>query len=127
MRRPRRNSVRIGEAAAVTYVAVMSAFARVVGRAPGGRLRALLLIAVLALGLLHVAQPIHLHDATSLGLYNEAHVLAALDSVTVDVPLPDAPPGIAIALAPGAAPTATDHAPLALVSGCTQPRAPPLA
>ena len=127
MRTHRGNSVAIGGTAAVTYLAVMTAFARVVGRAPGERLRALLLIAVLAAGLFHVAQPIHLHDATSLGLYNEAHVLAALDSVTVDVPLPDAPPDVAIALAPEAAPTATDHTPLALVSGCTQPRAPPLA
>ena len=123
----RTNSVRIGETAAVTYPAVMSAFARAAGGAQGGRLRALLLIAVLAVGLLHVAQPIHRHDATSLGLYNEVHVLAALDSVTVDVPLPDAPPSVAIDPAPAPAPLAPRDAPASPAARSTQSRAPPLA
>jgi hypothetical protein len=105
----------------------MSALARIVGGAEQGRLRALCLIAVLALGLLHVAEPIHLHDATSLGLYNEAHVLAALDSVTVDVPLPDAPPGVAIDPAPTPAQPAPRDTLASPAPRTTQSRAPPLA
>jgi hypothetical protein len=94
---------------------------------PELRLRALLLVAVLSLGLLHAVQPLHVHDATSVGLYNEAHVLAALDSVTVDVPLPDQPPGIGIDVSRTAAPLAACDAPAWPRSRSTQPRAPPLA
>jgi hypothetical protein len=105
----------------------MRAPAHVARAAPGAALRALLLIAVLALGLLHAADPPHLHDAASLGLYNEAHVLAALDSVTVDVPLPDAPPGAGIDRAPERASLAPRETPASPAGRSPQSRAPPLA
>jgi len=51
------------------------------------------LLAVVALALpLKAAQPRHLHQATSAGLYNEEHVLAGLEFLGGDVSLPDGPP-----------------------------------
>lgn len=54
---------------------------------------AALLLALVAIALpLKTGQPRHLHQATSAGLYNEEHVLASLEFVGGDVPLPDGPP-----------------------------------
>ena len=48
---------------------------------------ALLLTVVVALAIVRGWQPLHLHHGDSPGIYNEEHVLAALDSATGDVPL----------------------------------------
>ena len=60
---------------------------------------AVLLAFVLAMLALHVGQPLHLHKGTTPGAYNEEHVLASLESVIGDVPLPDQAPSLPIALA----------------------------
>ena len=88
---------------------------------------ALLLVVAVALGVLHTAQPLHLHHGATSGAYNEDHVLAALDSATGDVPLPAAPPGAGIDLASTGAPRFTDVAPAAPALRTTRSRAPPLA
>jgi hypothetical protein len=49
---------------------------------------ALLLVLALVLAFVRAGQPLHLHHGESSGLYNAEHVLAALDSVTGDAPLP---------------------------------------
>jgi hypothetical protein len=100
-------------------------------RAPRGWLArpgiALLLVVAVALCVLHTAQPLHLHHGATAGVYNEEHVLAALDSVTGDAPLPAAPPGAGIDLAPTEAPRFTDAPPAAPALRTTRSRAPPLA
>jgi hypothetical protein len=87
----------------------------------------LLLVVAVALGMLHTAQPLHLHHGATSGVYNEEHVLAALDSATGDAPLPAAPPGAGIDLAPTEAPRFTDAPPAAPALRTTRSRAPPLA
>ena len=87
----------------------------------------LLLVAAVALGVLHTAQPLHLHHGATSGVYNEEHVLAALDSATGDAPLPAAPPGTGLDLAPTEAPRFTDVPPAAPALRTTRSRAPPLA
>ena len=58
-----------------------------------------LLLALVAIALpLKAGQPRHLHQAASAGLYNEEHVLASLEFVGGDVPLPDDPPTDLVAL-----------------------------
>jgi len=37
---------------------------------------------------LEASQPVHVHDASTVGLYNEEHVLASLESLRGDAPLP---------------------------------------
>ena len=76
--------------------------------------------------MVHITQPLHLHHGTSAGVYNEEHVLAALDTVTGDAPLPAGLPGVGIDLAPTAAPHSTGTAPTAPALRNTQSRAPPL-
>ena len=56
----------------------------------------LLLLVALAVPL-EASQPLHLHEAGTVGLYNEEHVLASLYSVSGDLLLPDAPPTVFIA------------------------------
>ena len=87
---------------------------------------ALLLVVAVALGMLHTALPLHLHHGATPGAYNEEHVLAALDSATSDAPLPAAPPGAGIDLAPTEAPRSTDAPPAAPALRTTRSRAPPL-
>lgn len=87
----------------------------------------LLLVVAVALGVLHTAQPLHLHHGATPGVYNEEHVLAALDSATGDMPLPAAPPGAGIDLAPTEATRFTDAPPAAPALRTTRSRAPPLA
>jgi hypothetical protein len=74
---------------------------------------AVLLLALVAIALpLKTGQPRHLHQAASAGLYNEEHVLASLEFVGGDVPLPDGPPGdfVALVVAPCPAGPAARHA-----------------
>src|SRR5512136_3089247 len=60
---------------------------------------AALLLALVAVALpLKAGQLRHLHQAPSVGLYNEEHVLASLEFLGGDVPLPDPPPGVFVAL-----------------------------
>lgn len=85
-----------------------------------------LLLALVAISLpLSLAQVRHLHQATSVGLYNEEHVLAALEFRGGDVPLPDGPPADFVALVVGPCPSV----PLARhpdpVASLTDSRAPP--
>lgn len=87
----------------------------------------LLLVVVMALLALHAGQPPHVHKGTTPGAYNEDHVLWSLESTTGDVPLPDPPPSISIALvAPSSVPTTDGHASSAVVRHADS-RAPPLA
>lgn len=86
----------------------------------------MLLVVAVALGLLHAALPLHLHHGATPGVYNEEHVLSALDSVTGDAPLPVGAPGVRIDLAPTAAPHPADTPPATPVVRNTQSRAPPL-
>ena len=81
---------------------------------------------VLALGLVHGSQPLELHQAASPGLYNEEHVLAALDTLSGDAPLPHVLGAIWLPVAAGVALFATALRPLATPLRHTDPRAPPL-
>jgi hypothetical protein len=98
-------------------------------RRPPGSLRIVataLLLALVAIALpLKAGQPRHLHQATSAGLYNEEHVLASLEFLGGDVPLPDGPPTdfVALVVAPCAAARAEGHPDP--VASLTDPRAPP--
>ena len=94
---------------------------------PGGPGIAVLLALVLALGAVHAALPLHLHHGASAGLYNEEHVLAALDSVSGDIPLPAAVAGVGIDLAPTSTAPPAAGPPIAPLVRPTAPRAPPLA
>jgi hypothetical protein len=87
----------------------------------------LLLILGVALGLIGAARPLEVHQATSAGLYNEEHVLAALDTVSGDAPLPHVPGAIWLPLAAYATPLAAEISLSATLLRYTDPRAPPLA
>ena len=87
----------------------------------------LLLVLVCLAVPLEASQPRDVHEAGTAGLYNEEHVLASLDSLSGDLPLPDAGPGVLIALVATAcllAPGARLSAPVLSVSDS---RAPPFA
>jgi hypothetical protein len=63
----------------------------------------LLLVLVTLAVPLEASQPLHVHEAGgTAGLYNEEHVLASLDSLSGDLPLPDAGPAVFVALVAGA-------------------------
>jgi hypothetical protein len=96
---------------------------------PLGSLRlaaAALLLALVAITLpLKASQTRHLHQAATAGLYNEDHVLASLEFLGGDGPLPELPAAVSLvlvvtacALAGGARPAT---APLRLAGS----RAPP--
>lgn len=87
----------------------------------------LLVLFVVALGMVHAALPLHLHHGAAPGLYNEEHVLAAIDSVPGDAPLPAGAPQVGIAPAPRATPIPPDAPPASPLLRSTQSRAPPLA
>jgi hypothetical protein len=87
----------------------------------------LLLVLVVGLSAVQVSQPLDLHQASSAGLYNEEHVLAVLDSVSGDAPLPHVPGAIWLPLAAGAALLAAELTFAATPLRHTDPRAPPLA
>jgi len=87
----------------------------------------LLLVFMVALGMLQAAQPLHHHRAATAGVYNEQHVLDAVESIGGDVPLagpPAALPGDAVA---GECPTAAGARWSAPFSRHADSRAPPLA
>ena len=60
--------------------------------------------AALLLALVAVTQPLkasyprHVHEAATAGLYNEDHVLASLEFLGGDGPLPDLPAAVSLAL-----------------------------
>jgi hypothetical protein len=86
-----------------------------------------LLLALVSLAVpLEASPPLHLHDADTVGLYNEEHVLASLDSALGDLPLPDAV-AVFIALATGACLTAGGARLSTPVLDLAGSRAPPLA
>ncbi|HKA62770.1 MAG TPA: hypothetical protein VKH83_10115 [Methylomirabilota bacterium] len=87
---------------------------------------ALLLLLITLAVPLEVSQPIHLHDAGTVGLYNEEHVLASLDSVSGDLPLPDAPTTHVVVHVASAG-RITDFRLPASVASFTDSRAPPAA
>jgi len=86
-----------------------------------------LLGVVLVLGVVHAGQPLHLHHGTTAGLYNEEHVLAALDSVAGDAPLPESPTAIPSGVPAGPTAPASDAWLLGPAARHTDPRAPPVA
>jgi len=89
---------------------------------------AALLLALVTVALpLKAGQPRHLHQAPSAGLYNEEHVLAGLEFLGGDVPLPDPPPGVFVALVLTACVLATGAHLAAPPRRLSDPRAPPLA
>ena len=93
-----------------------------------GQLTARILLAlVLALLTLHAGQPPHVHKATTPGAYNEEHVLASLESVVGDVPLPEQGPAIAVALSTRAPVLAPDRHFSSEFAQHADSRAPPLA
>ena len=98
----------------------------------GLRPRACAVVAVLVLVLVSLAvpleasQPLHLHDAGTAGLYNEEHVLASLDSLSGDLPLPDARPTVFVTLVASACLTAGAASLYAPALNLADSRAPPL-
>lgn len=83
----------------------------------------LLLLVALAVPL-EASQPLHLHEGGTVGLYNEEHVLASLDSVSGDLLLPDAPLTVFISHV-GRAGLLPDSRRSAPVVSLTDSRAPP--
>jgi len=89
--------------------------------------RHLLLAVVMVLAVVHASQPVHFHRGVTPGLYNEEHVLAALDSVSGDAPLPESPSAIPADLAAGPSTLAAGARLSAPVARHADSRAPPLA
>lgn len=85
----------------------------------------LLMLVILAVPL-KTTQPIHQHDAGTVGLYNEEHVLASMDSVSGDLPLPDASTAVFIQHVGRATRLAGFRLPASVVS-LADSRAPPTA
>jgi hypothetical protein len=86
-----------------------------------------LLLLLIAVALpLEATQPIHLHDAGTIGIYNEEHVLASLDSVSGDLPLPDACAAVFLPHVGGADRLTDFRLPVSVVS-LADSRAPPAA
>ena len=84
------------------------------------------LLALVAVALpLRAGQPRQLHQPTSVGLYNEEHVLASLEFVGGDVPLPDGPPTDIVALVVFPCPAGPAERPADPVASLTDSRAPP--
>jgi hypothetical protein len=86
----------------------------------------LLLLVSLAVPL-EASPPLHLHEAGSAGLYNQEHILWSLDSVTGDLPLPDVPSSVCIALVTDACLTPSGGRLVTTVRDLAESRAPPLA
>lgn len=87
-----------------------------------------LLIALASIALpLKSSLPRHLHDSTTAGVYNEEHVLAALEFLGGDVPLPDAPPAVFAALVVAPCAPALDRSHVTPLGSLADSRAPPLA
>src|SRR5262245_27252984 len=87
-----------------------------------------LLVAVsMVLAVIHAGQPLHLHRGATTGLYNEAHVLAALESITGDAALPAPGPDVQPALEPTRAERSAHAASEGTPLGHADSRAPPTA
>jgi len=80
----------------------------------------------LAAAIVQTGQPLHLHHGNTGGLYNEAHVLAALESVSGDAPLPAATPHLRLDVAPTPARSPVGAVVCAGVLRQSDSRAPPL-
>jgi len=87
----------------------------------------LLLVLVSLAVPLEASQPLHIHEAGTAGLYNEEHVLASLDQVSGDLPLPDAGPSVFVALVAGPCPLARGARLAAPGASLSDSRAPPIA
>jgi len=96
---------------------------------PLGSLRlaaAALLLALVAVTLpLKAGQPRHVHEAATAGLYNEDHVLASLEFLGGDGPLPDPPAAVTLALIAVARARAVGTRPAAPALRSADSRAPP--
>lgn len=87
-----------------------------------------LLIALVAIVLpLRSSLPRHLHESATAGVYNEEHVLAAAEFLGGDVPLPDAPPAVFVALVAASCAPASDRSHETPFGCLADSRAPPLA
>jgi hypothetical protein len=101
--------------------------------APGLYLRArpamvaLLLVLVCLAVPVEASQPLHVHEAGTSGLYNEEHVLATLDSLSGDLPLPDGGPAVFVALVASACLLARGARLSAPLPSFSDSRAPPFA
>ena len=89
---------------------------------------ATLLLVLVSLAVpLEASQPLHVHEAGTAGLYNEEHVLASLDSLSGDLPLPDAGPAVIVALVVSACLRAGGARLSAPALSLSDSRAPPFA
>jgi hypothetical protein len=85
-----------------------------------------LLIALVAIVLpLRAGLARHLHQSATAGVYNEEHVLAGLEFLGGDVPLPDAPPAVYTALVAAPCAPAVDRSHDAPLGSLADSRAPP--
>lgn len=86
---------------------------------------------VLLIALVTIALPLrsglarHLHQSATAGVYNEEHVLASLEFLGGDVPLPDAPPAVFAALVAAPCAPALDRSHDTPLGGLADSRAPP--
>ena len=96
---------------------------------PLGSLRlaaaALLLTLVAVTVPLKASQPRHVHEAATAGVYNEDHVLASLEFLGGDGPLPDLPTAVSLALITAACPLFRRARPVAPALRLAGSRAPP--
>ena len=89
---------------------------------------ATLLLVLVSLAVpLEASQPLHVHEAGTAGLYNEEHVLASLDQVSGDLPMPDAGPAVFVALVASPCPLARGARLAAPSLSLSDSRAPPIA
>ena len=89
---------------------------------------ATLLLVLVSLAVpLEASQPLHVHEAGTAGLYNEEHVLASLDSLSGDLPLPGAGPAVFVALVASPCPLAGGARLAAPSPSLSDSRAPPIA
>jgi len=96
---------------------------------PPGSLRlaaAALLLALVAVTMpLKASYPRHVHEAPTAGLYNEDHVLASLEFLGGDGPLPDLPTAVSLALITAACARLRRARPVAPALRLAGSRAPP--
>ena len=87
---------------------------------------AALLLALVAVTVpLKASYPRHVHEAPTAGLYNEDHVLASLEFLGGDGPLPDLPTAVSLALITAACALPRRACPVAPALRLAGSRAPP--
>ena len=92
-----------------------------------GPLIAVLLLLLVSLAVpFEASQPLHLHEAGSPGLYNEWHVLAALESLSGAVPVPDTPSAVLTTVIAAACALGQAVRPFAPLCSLSDSRAPPV-